>query len=415
MKVLHVTTSSKGGAGIAALRLHDALCKHNIKSAFISTNLTIDFNNNIVKDLFFAYKRLNFNKKVLHKIKKYFKISEKEHLKKQLELLKGKMHCEIATLPFSTYQLQNHPLYLEADIINLHWIDGIVDCPIFFSKNNKPIVWTFHDMNPFMGLFHYHQDEVRNEEIADTLDLKIKQIKNVAIKKVKNGVVVTPSNWLLGEAKKNEVFSNFDKFCIPNSVDLDVFRLKDKNKLRDKYDVERKDFVLLFVSDSLTNARKGYDLLLESLILLKNESITLVTIGKGTLPVIKNQKVISLGEIYSHSHMVDCYALADAFVLPSREDNLPNVMLESFACGLPLVAFNIGGISEHVKQNNTGVLAKEVTALALAEAIISMKNNYEKYKPQIIRKYAEDNFNLEKQAQSYLDVYNFILKQSNKV
>lgn len=65
MKVLHVTTSSKGGAGIAAIRLHEALHKYNVKSAFVSANLAIDYNNKIISNSFFAYKRPNYFKKYL--------------------------------------------------------------------------------------------------------------------------------------------------------------------------------------------------------------------------------------------------------------------------------------------------------------------------------------------------------------
>ncbi len=412
MKVLHVTTSSKGGAGIAARRLQQALYECDIKSAFVSTNLTIDYNNQTISDSFFVYRRANIIEKAIRKIKNYFKISQKERLKKEFELLSDKIQCEIATLPFSFFQFENHPLYLEADIINLHWIDGIIDCPDFFSKNEKPIVWTFHDMNPFMGLFHYNEDEVRNAKKTIDLELKIKKIKSEAIKKIKDGAVVTPSKWLLEETKKNNVFAAFHKFCVPNSIELNSFLLKDKKELRDKYNIKKQDFVLLFVSESLTNIRKGYDLLLEALALLKDEEITLVTIGKGELPIIENHKVISLGAISSTSEMVECYALADVFVLPSREDNLPNVMLESFACGLPLVGFNVGGISEHVIENHTGLLAKEISSSSLAEAILNIKGNYAKYDPREIRKYAEDNFSPQKQAQSYFDIYNFILKES---
>jgi len=415
MKVLHVTTSSKGGAGIAARRLHEALCKHGVKSAFVSTNLTIDYNNQITNDPFFAYRKPNFKEKVLRKIKKKFTVFRRERLKKELELLTDEIQCEIATLPFSFFQLQDHPLYLEADIINLHWINGVIDFPVFFSKNKKPIIWTFHDMNPFMGLFHYQGDEVKNRVKAAVLDSKIKKIKNEAIKKIKHGIVISPSKWLLEEIKSNQVFSVFDKFCVPNSIDLDVFKIIDKNELRDRYGIPREDFVLLFVSESLTNVRKGYDLLLKSLSILREEKITLLTIGKGELPTMENHKVISMGEISSNSKMVECYALANAFILPSREDNLPNVILESFACGLPIVGFDVGGVSEHVIENYTGILGNELSASSLAEAIISMKDNHVKYDSQIIREYAENSFSFKKQAQSYSDIYSLILRQSNKV
>ncbi|MFD0777180.1 hypothetical protein ACFQZF_15460 [Flavobacterium myungsuense] len=43
------------------------------------------------------------------------------------------MKFEMATLPFSNYKIHEHPLFKEADIINLHWIDGIIDYPSFLK------------------------------------------------------------------------------------------------------------------------------------------------------------------------------------------------------------------------------------------------------------------------------------------
>lgn len=60
MKVLHITTSCKGGAGIAALRLHEALCAQGVSSGYLSGNLTINFNNEIVVDDFFKYTKPTF-------------------------------------------------------------------------------------------------------------------------------------------------------------------------------------------------------------------------------------------------------------------------------------------------------------------------------------------------------------------
>ena len=315
------------------------------------------------------------------------------------------MQFEIATLPFSNYKIQNHPLFKEADIINLHWIDGIIDYQSFFPNCLKPIVWTFHDMNPFLGIFHYHNDDVLNAKICNSFDSKIKQIKKNVIKEIPKGTFVTPSKWLSKEVNKIDLFNGFQQQVIPNAIDLVIFKIQDKELLRKKYRIDDNQFVVLFVSDSLKNPRKGFDLLLESLKLLENKNISILTVGKGIVPIIDNLNIISLGEINSNVGMSECFALADVFVLPSREDNLPNVMLESFACGTPVIGFNVGGIAEHVVPNITGLLANEVTGFALAEAIIKLKQNIENYKRETIRNYAVDNFNFQKQADSYMELY----------
>ena len=65
MKIVHINTSSQGGAGIAALRLHRALRDRGVSSAFISKNITIDFNGNTIDDTFFKYKKKPLIKRMI--------------------------------------------------------------------------------------------------------------------------------------------------------------------------------------------------------------------------------------------------------------------------------------------------------------------------------------------------------------
>lgn len=405
MKVLHITSSSKGGAGIAALRLHEALCKQGVISGYLSANLTIDFSNEIVTDDFFRYKKPSFFKEIRTKFQKHFPFTRGQKAVNQFNSIKEKLECEIASLPFSNYELHHHPLIQKADIINLHWIDGILDYPSFFEQCQKPIVWTLHDMNPFQGLFHYKNDELINSKIVGNFDIEMMKIKKSAVQSIKNGTIVSPSKWLLGEAKKSNMFVGLNKEYISNCVDLEVFKLRNKEGLRKKMSIESDEFVILFVSDSLKNYRKGFDLLREALLNLNDIKVTVLAIGKGEIPDIGDFKIISLGEIKSTLEIASCYSTADVFILPSREDNLPNVMLESFACGTPVVGFSIGGIEEHIMNNFTGVLAEKVTARSLTNAIEKFYQTRNNYKDLIIRKYAEENFSYKKQADSYITVY----------
>lgn len=409
MKVLHITSSSKGGAGIAALRLHEALCTEGVSSGYLSMNLTLNFNNEIAADDFFKYKKPSVFKKIRAKFQKYFPFTRGQKAVRQFNGIKEKLECEMATLPLSNYQLDKHPLVQEADIINLHWIGGILDYLLFFKKCQKPIVWTLHDMNPFQGLFHYKNDELRNSRIVGSFDSEMKELKRKAIQSIKNGTIVSPSKWLLEEAKKSKVFGGFYEVCITNSIDLNRFKLQDKEMLRKERGIKSDEFVILFVSDSLKNYRKGFDLLTEALLNLNDIKVTVLAIGKGEIPDIGDFKIISLGEIKSPLEMARCYSTADVFILPSREDNLPNVMLESFACGTPVIGFPIGGIAEHVKENLTGILTNERSGLSLAEAIGKFHQTRKNYTNLVIRKYTEENFGFKRQADSYISLYEKVL------
>lgn len=408
MNILHITTSTKGGAGIAALRLHKALCESNISSGFLSIDLTLNFNNEFVDDSYFKYKKSSIVKRIFNKIKRFIIPSYKFNQTEKFKRLKSELNCEIATLPFSNYNLHKHPLVLEADIINLHWVSGIVDYPTFFKNCRKPIVWTLHDMNPFQGIFHYKDDQNRNEHIIGDFDGEMKQLKKKSLKYIKKGAIISPSNWLLNKASEN--FNYFSKSCISNSINLSVFSLKNKLALRREFSILPDEFVLLFIADSLINPRKGFDLLLESLIILKEVMpITVMLIGIGSIPEMDNIKVLPLGEIKSEIEMANLYSIANVFVLPTREDNLPNVMLESFACGLPVISFNNGGMKEHIKLSVNGILIKDFSGKSLAEGILNFYKNRNDYNSSEIRKYAEGNFSSKKQAGAYLNIYEEIL------
>ena len=406
MKVLHITTSSKGGAGIAALRLHKALQSKNVKSAYLSNNLTINFDNEIMNDSFFEYKKISLFKRIFNKLRML--IYPSDHQNKIKEWNKSKLDLQfiIATFPYSNYRTHKHPLVIEADIINLHWIGGIIDYNSFFVHCKKPIVWTLHDKNPIQGMFHYKKDEIFNNKYIKKLINEITEVKRISTNKIKKGTIVSPSYSLLKEVKSSNFFSHLKTVQISNSINLDVFKVLDKVVLRDKYQIDNNEFVILFIANDINNKWKGFGLLLEAIKLVNNMSLTIVTIGKGTVEGLNNTKVIEFGEISSSEKLVEIYGLSDVLVLPTLEDNLPNVMLESFACGIPMISFPVGGMIDHLITDYTGYLANEISARSLSTAIYhfyNTKHNYDKFK---IRNYAEDNFNFTKQAIEYLDVYN---------
>ncbi|MFD0864101.1 glycosyltransferase [Sungkyunkwania multivorans] len=412
LKVLHITTSSKGGAGIAALRLHEALRSQGISSAFLATDLTIGFDGKQQEDTFFKYQRPNLLKRIANKVRRAIRLTHAEIAQKEIDSVKAKLQYETLSLPYSKHQLHLHPLVQAADIVNLHWTGIILDYEHFFGHCQKPIVWTLHDMNPFQGIFHYKDDEIRNAEYIGQLDEAVKTFKRQIMKNVEVGAIVAPSKWMLSEANKSGFFDHFEKIHIPNSVDLTLFKMQDKRVLREQYGIDENDLVILFISGSLDNARKGLDLLMAALPMLEETGINLLTIGKGPVNVPESLKVIPLGAIKEASKMAECYALADAFVLPSREDNLPNVMLESFACGVPVISFFTGGMKEHIVEGKTGSFAKSMDAAALANTIDRFNEQRASFIAADIRAYAEQNFNAARQAMAYIELYDILEKKN---
>jgi glycosyltransferase involved in cell wall biosynthesis len=80
-------------------------------------------------------------------------------------------------------------------------------------------------------------------------------------------------------------------------------------------------------------------------------------LGKNVENINFDFQVIQLGFITNDADIVNCYNAADFFVIPSIEDNLPNTVVESLACGTPVLGFNIGGIPDMVINNKSGLLA----------------------------------------------------------
>ncbi|MCW5519181.1 glycosyltransferase [Aureitalea sp. L0-47] len=405
MKVVHITTSPKGGAGIAAFRLHSALREAGISSAYVSNSITVGFDGEVLDDPMFTYHKPTFTEKITRKLKKIINPSEADKFRQQLAIIESQLSFEIITLPYSSLKLEEHPLITDADLVHLHWVGNILDYPRFFQKTQKPIVWTLHDMNPFKGLFHYREDETRNVATKD-LNEKLKMIKHDAIGKIKEGAVVSPSEWLLQEAVTSGVFDSFGiRRTIANSIDVTLFAGIDREHARESLNLNPSEKVILFTAAKLDIHRKGLDMLMEALENILHP-VTVITLGKGSLQIAnKNVKVIPLGYMTNVIEIAKCYAAADAFVLPSREDNLPNTMLESLAAGTAVISFARGGMKEHITTGENGILVKEMSTEKLGEGLNDFLSDRYKFDREAIKKYAMSHFNGAEQAMNYMEIY----------
>jgi teichuronic acid biosynthesis glycosyltransferase TuaC len=158
-----------------------------------------------------------------------------------------------------------------------------------------------------------------------------------------------------------------------NGVDLDRFRPRDRAGARQAYGVDGAAPVLLSVGHLIP--RKGHELVIEALARLPDARLLIAGDGleRGALEQLARQlgvaaRVRFLGRV-AHEALAELYSAADVLVLASSREGWANVLLESMACGTPVVASNVWGTPEVVADTAAGRLVAERSGAAFATAV----------------------------------------------
>lgn len=377
LKVVHLNTyDGNGGAGRACLRLSNALNANGIDSKVL---VYYKFGNNP--------QITNLSLNPFAKLRAVFNIMAERYLAKLL--------VKAVKTPFSLQwfgrSLLKRKELKEADIIHLHWINHGFLSPRFLAQLDeldKPIVWTFHDSNAFTGGCHvryscenFHQQcgncpVLRFKGKAD-LSHKNWLRKQKAYSKL-NFHVIAPSKWMALSVKQSSLLGIRNISVIPNTIETEIFKPYVKAEAKQILKIAAHQFVIMSgFMPSKNDKHKGTQYLIDAL----NELASRPEIDRTKIELVifgnKDQqnmpdfpfKTTFLGTINKDDHLAKCYAAADAFVLPSLEDNLPNTVMESLACATPVVAFKTGGIPDMVKHLENGYLAEYQSSSDLADGI----------------------------------------------
>ena len=195
-----------------------------------------------------------------------------------------------------------------------------------------------------------------------------------------------------------------------NGVDTEFFKntktLDEKELIRDKFKIDKKDFVITFVGRIVKD--KGINELIEAFINLskKYNNLKLLLVGdyEEHLNPIKNENKILIDSLDSiitvgfQNDIRDFLSITDLFVLPSYREGLPNSLIEAGSFGIPLLATNINGCNEIIDDGITGILVEKKSVKNLEEGIDKLLEDKELYssiklkvRDRIIEKY-EQNF-----------------------
>lgn len=183
--------------------------------------------------------------------------------------------------------------------------------------------------------------------------------------------VTTPSGFLRAVFKQ---FYNIEAEIVPNIADLNQFKFKKREIFRPSFIVTRSLEKIYNIECVIRAFKHIHEKVPESrLDILGDGSLRQKLEGKVKAMGL-NDAVNFHGEL-SHNNIQWYYENSDIFLNASNVDNLPGTILESFACGLPVVSTNAGGIPYMVDNNRTGLLVEKNDHVALAEKAIFLLRN----------------------------------------
>lgn len=378
MRVLHLNTFDiEGGAARAAWRLHQGLVANGVDSLMLVQTKTSGAASVLERDTPLA--------RALAPCRPYAE---------RLPLLAypGRPATHWATEWLAT-RINRQIAQLKPDIIHLHWVCrgfmSLQDIGLLAQHTPARVVWTLHDSWAFTGGCHVPGSctlfrkqcgkcPQLNSTREDDLSRWIWEQKDQHWPKTPI-TVVTPSRWLAECARSSSLFRERPIEVIPNGIDTALYRPASREAARDAHSLPRdKKLILISAMNATLDANKGFAALEAALRQLSTagwrDRVELLVAGQCAPPTPVNAgvPVRFLGVIKDEHSMATVYAAADVTVMTSKQENLPNAVMESMACGTPVVAFAIGGLPQMVDEGVTGLLAPPDDSTALATALTTL-------------------------------------------
>lgn len=357
MKVLHITTTDYGGAYRAAANISEAMRRQGMDSTLLVREKK---GSEDVIPAVTARGSLFFSK-----------------ARNLLNLLVSR--GDVVNDRFG-YAIHKHPLVREADVIVLHWVNSFVSYRGVerLLGTDKPVIWVMHDMWLFTGGCHYDGECGKYGEGCHDCPLmrRGKGLPHRLLKRKQKMLsqgtftAVGCSRWITECAGRSLILKDKQCVCIPNPVDTDVY-FRQKSDGTTPGGTAGKKRNILFGAMSVTDGRKGFDLLIKALEHLPKEQYILSVVGEADRKLFEDMRFEYrfYGRIDSRERMAGIYNEADVYVIPSRQENLSNAVTEAMSCGVPVVAFAIGGMSDMIEHRKNGYLAKAFDCGEFAEGI----------------------------------------------
>jgi len=316
------------------------------------------------------------------------------------------------------------------DILHLHLISGFLDCRSLFDRvpRHVPVVWTLHDMNPFTGGCHFDGDCKRyrgncgacpklgpvgeNDLSRQVWNRKHGAYRQMSAQQLQ---LVAPCRWVANEVRQSSLLSRFPVTVIPYGVDIEAFAPRDRASARDALGIPQEARVLVFAALNVGERRKGFSLLVEALAGLREDpNLFLLVVGGHAAVQQIGIPCRALGYVMSDRLLSIVFSAADLCVVPTLQETGPLIVMESLACGTPVVGFPAGDMPEIVRDGATGLLVPSGDSAALREGIRGLLARTETLAEMRMkcRKVAVEEYSLEIFAGRHLALYESLLARN---
>ena len=353
MKICEISKADKAGGGASA----------------VAEMLSDDFRYSGLPTLHYTYwadKGYDYYRRNLYGEDRKLFCALNEKLKRELSLAE--------VFPFEANHLQSEIQKFGFDVVHFHDISSAISVRTLARLAKiVPTVWTLHDCSPFTGGCLYPM-ECRRYVLPQhcgkcpqlgswPVDTKwdttwINHRLKTRAHSTGQIHLVSPSRWMAEQAK-NSGMINQEIQVIPNGVDTQFFFPREKSIVRERLNIPDAHTVLATISGHLADERKNVRAVIEMLTKLDCSDITLLLIGNINPEILEKTKGFNVafsGYVHSADKMAEVLSAADAYVFTSLAENHPLSVLEAMACGLPILGFQTGGVSEQVVHGYHGLL-----------------------------------------------------------
>lgn len=417
IRIAHLVSSATGGASKAAYRLHLSLCDQGVDSRFFACLPSNDWPGvELLERAGGTWKRLwravEFTGKVI------LAVTGRNRKEIDFQVIPQGFLAGLDSMGF--------------DLVHFHWVDGSVASLSELASFRTPIMWTLHDMRAFTGGNYYLGShlmewlESGGSLPAFDMDphplIRAVLAKKRAMYRNKKVAAIAPSRWMENCVRESGMFPAELIRHIPYEIPESPWQEADRAEARCELGLPLQARIILFGADSLSYSRKGGDLLIEALSGIRPDfvegvgEIRVVSFGGGSIPMLEGMPFAyqAFGRIGDERRLAALYAAANVFVAPSREDNLPNVVLESLAAGTPVVAFDIGGMPDMITDRKNGRLVKPFSVDGLREAILDTVNwPADEGMVRQCRDSVRERFHPDRQRQAVLSFYQEFLSKGD--
>lgn len=418
MKIVHISTNI--GSSSAGYRLHQALTKQGIES------FTLIWGESLEEEKIVGVGR-DWKRKLEDKTNGRF-----------LDILRRRMYKISPTMPFYHGQagidVSTHKMIQQADVIHLHWICHFQSVRTIqkLIATGKPIVWTCHDSWPYTGgcsVRYGCEQFAENCGKCPILHSTCKYditwyIFNTKRRhwKANSITFIAPSKWMGDNIKKSALFKGNRCEVIPNTINLEIFYPMNSDEIQkiSNYTKDKEKVHILFGAKSAEIPYKGFSYLIEILEKIWEENpdfakkVVLHIVGaeNNGASVLQRYECHYWGYIREEKMLTAIYNIADIYVYPSIDDNLPNMIMESLACGTPVVAFDTGGITDMVEHKVNGYIAEYKNTEELKEGIFWVYyNNQGNCLGKRGREKVENNYSYDEIARRHIELYTELLNE----